>query len=161
ISDPIVYAVLSTTLEGYFNFDHTGSRGVEASMKLKFDWGHADLSWSYYNTAGKNAVDLYAVADHPEAVLGLPANKVTGTARLELGRGLGISSSVVFLGHRWGYLTGDGRGNGILDRTEWATLVDGMLDWRGRLDGREVRVGLGGYNLLGQSFAFVQPYNGS
>src|SRR5262249_53258132 len=135
IHKPIVYDFdQATMMELYQNFGRTGTRGVEVDYRIKYPRGSADINYSYYTAAGKNAVDVYRVADHDDVLLAFPAHKLTMSGSIDLApglaRGLSCNPSVVIYGQRYGYMTGDADGNPVLGRQAPTALVNLYLRYR-------------------------------
>ena len=64
IRDPIIYSAdPGTNADIYQNFRRTGSRGVEAEVRMHDRRGSLALGYSYYTAGPKNQVDLYATPD--------------------------------------------------------------------------------------------------
>lgn len=160
IKKPIIYDYNQATMtELYQNFDRTGTRGVEVDYRLKVPRGSADLNYSYYTAAGKNAVDAYRVAGHDSVLLAFPAHKLAMSGHFDVYRGLSINPSAVIYGERYGYTTGDADGNAVLGRVAPTALVNLYLRYRDAfVPGLEL--GAGVYDLADQHYQYLQPYNG-
>lgn len=160
IHKPIVYDVdRATGMELYQNFARTGTRGVEADVRLVIPRGHADLNYSFYSTRGKNEVTAYAVPDHDSMLLAFPAHKLAVSGSVELYRNLTLAPSAVIYGERYGYLAGDGAGNPVLGRVGPSAQVNGFLLYRDCLiPGLEL--GAGVYDLANQRIPLLQAYAG-
>src|SRR6185436_16226226 len=111
-----------------------------------------------YTAAGKNAVDVYRVADHDDVLLAFPAHKLTMSGSIDLHRGLSFSPSAVIYGERYGYTTGDTDGNPVLGRQAPTALVNLYLRYRDLVPGLDV--GAGNYDIADQHPAYLQPYSG-
>lgn len=160
IDHAIVYEYdQAAAAEVYQNFRHTGTRGLELDYRLKLPRVSAAVTYSFYTSAGKNAVDAYAVPGHDDVLLGFPAHKLTATGSLALTSHVSLNPSAVIYGPRYGYTTGDGAGNGMLGREPTTALVNLYALWRDAwLPGLEL--GAGVYNLADQRYAYLQPYSG-
>jgi outer membrane cobalamin receptor len=157
IEKPIVYATVNGE-EIYSNHSQTGTRGIEAEFRVKHPRGSATFGYSYYHAAGKNEVEPYSVPGHDAYLLGLPPHKLTFRESLKLYRGLTLNASAVLLGERYGYLSGDAEGNGVLGREPLTLFLDAFVWYRDMgIDG--VDLGVGVHNALGQRFRYLQPYN--
>src|SRR5262249_18771811 len=160
IKKPIVYDYDPTTMqEIYLNGDKTGTRGVEAELKLRYPRGYASANYSYYSAAAKNNVGVYQVPTDDSVILPFPSHKVTVNGNLNLWRTLSLNSSVIGFSKRWGYVSGDGMGNPVLGKEGDALLINAYLQYRD-LGWKGFDVGVGGFNLLGQQVPFLQTYNG-
>jgi outer membrane cobalamin receptor len=158
VDDPIVYFYDAVTMaEGYANFPKMGSRGVELEARVKHARGWLNASWSFYDLAGKNEVDLYAVAADDSVALALPAHKVAAAGSLKIWRGLSLSPSVVVTSARHGFLTGDGMGTGT--QGEIGAQVDLSVFAAYALP-QGLRFAIGARNLLDADNRFLQPYDG-
>ena len=160
IDKPIVYFYDGATdSEAYLNGVRTGSRGVEAELKLKFSRGWANLSYSFAANAGKGAPDTYLAEGHPDQLVGMPMHKATLLASYQPVPGLSLAPSAVFLGTRYGYLSADADGNPVLG-TEPASLMLNFFVSYQLSAVKGLQLGLGVFNLLDQNVRFLQPYNG-
>ena len=106
LRNPIVFQVveddMGNTAEGYENFGRTGSRGLESTLRLQFDNGALDATYSFYSARGYNRVDLYRPGDagSPRALIGAPQHKATLAGRGRVWRGLHLSGTAVLFGPR-------------------------------------------------------------
>jgi outer membrane cobalamin receptor len=158
IRKPIVYDYDQATMaEVYQNFGRTGTRGVEIDYRVKFPRGSADLSYSYYTAAGKNAVDLYRVPDRDDVLLAFPAHKLAMSGSIKLHRGLSLNPSAVIYGERHGYTAG-ADGNPVIGRHGPTALVNVFLRYRDLLPGLDLGAGI--HDLADQRFEYLQPYSG-
>jgi len=161
VKDTLVYySDPATNQESYGNFQQTGSRGVEAEVRAKYDWGFANLTYSFYTAGGINEVALYAVPGQPQPLLAYPQHKVTLNASIAVWRNLSVNPSAMIYSGRWGYLTGDPNnpGQGLLGQTSAGALLNVMVRYRD-LGVQGLDVGVGIYNLLDDPYAFIQAYN--
>lgn len=159
IKKPIVYDYDPVTMtEVYQNFGRTGTRGFEVNYRLKVPRGAADINYSYYNSAGKNGVDVYRVPDRDDVLLAFPAHKLAMTGSVNLYRGLSFNPSAVIYGERHGYTSGDADGNPMIGRQTPTALVNLYLRYRDLLPGLDL--GAGVYNVADQRFQYLQPYSG-
>jgi len=120
-----------------------------------FVWSTTLLA--FYTAEGKNEVDGYAVPGHDAVLLAAPQHKVTGGARARLPHGIYASTTVAWLGERWGY-AGDGAGNSVLEKFDSLTLVNAQLGWRDPVS--KLDVSLGVFNLFDAPYSYIQPYDG-
>jgi outer membrane cobalamin receptor len=161
IDQPIVYDIdPNTNNESYLNASSTGTAGVEAEYRLRSKWGFVTLNYSYYSTAGQNQVALYEVPGHPDVLLGFGSHKVALNTGFDLWRDhLSFAVSGVYESERFGYVSGDGMGNGILGSEPNTFLVNTNLAYRDLgVKGLDLMAGV--FNLLDQQYRVVQPYNG-
>jgi iron complex outermembrane recepter protein len=160
IKKPIVYDVdQSTASEMYQNFDRTGSRGVEADVRVKLPGLRADMNYSYYTSAGKNTVSAYEVPGRDDVLLAFPAHKLVVAGSAKIYEGLSFNPSAVIYGERFGYTTGDTDGNPMLGREPATAIVNANLNYRDLLvPGLEL--GAGVYDITDARMRYLQPYNG-
>jgi len=145
--------------EIYLNGDKTGTRGVEAELKLRYARGYASANYSYYSAAGKNNVTVYQVPTDDGVMLAFPSHKATVNGSFNVWRTLSMNASLIGMSERWGYTAGDGSGNPMLGKVDESLLVNAYLMYRD-LGWKGLDVGVGGFNLLGQNVPYLQPYNG-
>ncbi len=163
IKQPIVYfADPDENVESYLNFPRTGSRGIEVEYRYKQERGYASLSYSYYNTAGKNEVDYYRIPGEDSHMLGLPAHKLAAVGSLHLGHDLHLTPSLVYIGQRWGYRnTGTGQdGEGSYDAGRVDSEILANVYFRvADIKGSGLELGAGVFDLFNRKIEYVQPYN--
>jgi outer membrane cobalamin receptor len=160
---PIIYGVdPATGEESYRNGGAISTAGAEALVRLRGSAGHVNIS---YSLALPVVADDVATWLHPDLgvsapLLGMPAQKLTLSGRLNLNRWLSVGGSAVFLGGRYAFTPSD-----LLDgtgRIGWTTETLLLNAWVGvdhlGLDGLSLQAGVG--NILDSNVAFVQPYDG-
>ena len=158
IRDPIVYTVdPSTGDEAYLNAGRTGSRGVEAEVRVDGRHGFAAASYAMYTTAGKNQVDLLR-GPSPSRVLGLPTHKVSARATLQLNPRLSLNGAVAWFSRRDAALTVDTDGNPVIGALAAAALVDVLVRVHD-LGVKGLDLSAGVRNMLDTDFRYPQPYN--
>lgn len=159
VKNPIVYFFdPDTDTEGYLNAHRTGSRGLEADVRLQYGWGYANLGYSFYTAQGKNDVDAYTVPGSQSALLGAPNHRVQLNGHVKVWRGLSFNPSATFLSDRSGYARSDGDGNPLIATYGPTLLLNAFVQYKDA-GAKGLDVGVGAYNLLGSAFAFIQPYN--
>lgn len=162
IEDPIVYAYdVDLGEESYFNFDRTGTRGAEASVRIRTWQIDATITASAYSSSGKNDVPLYAVPGESGVLLGLAPLKLTAAAGVRPRRGMLIGGSAVLLGPRHGFLEGDGSatGTGELGEEDPALLLNLHVTFED-VPKRGVSARIGMWNVAGTEYRHLQPYDG-
>jgi outer membrane receptor protein involved in Fe transport len=158
IHDPIVYAVVDGE-EAYFNFDRSGTRGVEIELRLRYPWGTVDASGSLATANGKNNVPLYQVPDDDDRMLGMPLYKLAASAALRPHRSFTIAPSLIVLGPHAAYHQVDVDGNALLRRSDATVLANLFLSWR--VPGvKGLEIGAGVANAFDAPEEFPQPYDG-
>lgn len=150
IKDPIVYDQVDA-VEMYANFSQTGSSGFELEHKLKYNWGYASASYSYYNvrTLEKNEVGLYETGVDDRVLLAFPAHKVTLNGSCLL-NALSINPSLAWLSERF---VSEAPSEGPM------LLLNLNLRYR-NLGVRGLGLGVGAYNILNAQYNFIQAYSG-
>jgi len=134
-----------------YRFDLTGSGGYELEYRLRYNWGYASASYSYYNAGlfDKNTVETYAADGNDNALLGFPVHKVGANACFFIGS-LSVNPSVAWLSERFVY-----------DAEPESPVVLANLYLRYKdLFTRGLSAGIGVYNIFDQDYDFVQPYQG-
>jgi len=164
INKPIIYSYdPETDTESYYNAGQSGSRGFEVDYRFKHERGYAGFAYSYYNTAGKNDVDAYSVANRTNLLLGLPAHKLTAQFSANLGHNVHLTPSLVYLGNRWGYRYDPAQCD-CEDPTGQLSKLDSVLLANIYLRAENVlqsglEFGAGIFDLFNQKDYYVQPYN--
>jgi hypothetical protein len=102
----------------------------------------------------------YQVEGKPELYLGLSAHKITLNNTLELSRNLHLNTTATWNSARWGYTRfADEQEEGyFLKRFDPYLLLNVFLRYENLLP--YLHIGAGGYNLLDNSFGYIQPYAG-
>lgn len=162
IEDAIVFDYdTETDAEGYFNFDRTGTRGVEATIRVRTWQADATITASAYSSAGKNRVTLYAAPGESGVLLGLAPLKLTAAGGVRPKPGLLFGGSAVLLGPRRGFLESDGSGTatGLPGEEDPALLLNVHVDVENAgVRGLNARIGV--YNLGGTKYRLLQAYDG-
>lgn len=159
VKNPIVYFYdPDSDTEGYLNANRTGSRGLEAEVRLQYGWGYANLGYSFYTAQGKNDVDAYTVPGSQSALLGAPNHRVQLNGHVKVWRGLSFNPSATFFSDRSGYGSSDVDGNPLIATYGPTLLLNAFLQYKDA-GAKGLDVGLGAYNVLGSAYSFIQPYN--
>ena len=160
IRDPIIYSAdPDTNADIYQNFRRTGSRGVEAEVRMHDRRGSLALGYSYYTAGPKNQVDLYATPD-PARVLAFPTHKVSARASFNVGEHLSVDPSATWISERYA-ATGVDSGGAPTFTTEGAQLLVNLFLTGRDLGFKGLDLGVGVYNALDVKDDYIQPYNSS
>ncbi len=156
IRDPFVYALDPATMaEGYFNFSKNGSRGAEGTLRVQHPRGRATMTWSFYDTSGKNEVESYRVPGRDDILSGLAAHKVTLDGTVRVTDQLTLSPSAVFIGSVFGPTSYDAATDELLFGREPPTLLLNLFALRTDLAVPGLDVGIGVHDLLDQGIRFL------
>jgi len=160
IQKPIVYYIDRITFsEGYSNLNQTGSRGVEVELRNKQKWGYINLGYSYY-IPQYNETENYQVIDENGEVdrnmyLGIPNHKVTLNTNFRIKGSWHISPMLMYFSKKFTYLYNS---SADLLLTEFDPEFHlNLVTHFNLMD--ELKLSIGGYNLLGQKLWFINPYN--
>ena len=145
-------------VEGYRNFNKSGTRGVEAKFRAYYESSGLDVGYSFYHPNGKNDVEDYEVPGNDHALMGFPAHKLTVNAGYEFDD-LFLSGWVALLGSRFAYTSVDDEEESEFEELEPQTLIGLNVSYRGLLKGLDLSLS-GFFNLPEQRYVHVQPYNG-
>lgn len=156
-TNPIVYLTDSTNADLYTNYGGSGSQGVEAEYKLRFKKFNASVNYAFYTANNKEKVADYEVADDPIALTGFSNHRFNISAIWNPTEKLSINLNSSIYGKRWAYTSLDSLGESVAEQLFPTYLVNLFVNWE-PTDG--LNIGLGCYDILGQNFQFVQPYNG-
>jgi outer membrane cobalamin receptor len=160
IERPIVFGYDEVAdADFYENGPRTGTRGVEAEVRLQHRFGSASASWSYYTASGRNEVAAYAVPGEPDLLLGFAGHKIVAAAQLRLFRDLLLSPAVIVLSERFAFDRTDEAGDPAVGRIGTKATVDLFATWRDA-GLRGVEIGLGVRDLLDVGDLYPQPYDG-
>jgi outer membrane cobalamin receptor len=169
IDDPIVYVIetdpdTGEDVEGYTNYKEMGTRGVEVEARLKTSRAWLTTSYSFYTSAGKNAVPNYAVPSRDDALLGTPKHKFVVYGSVSLTEGVRASTNVVYMSERYGYTDAD-----VDADTGELTPIEGSADggWLAGLfltfenagaQGLDIQLGV--HNLFNTRFMLMPAFDG-
>jgi len=160
IHDPIIYSAdPATGVQSYQNFRRTGSRGVEAELRMRDRRGSLTLAYSYYTAGPKNQVDLYATPD-PARVLAFPAHKLSARASVNVVEHLSLDPSATWISARYAATGTDSSGAPTFATAGPQFLLNVFATARD-LGFTGLDLGLGVYNLLDVADDYIQPYNSS
>ncbi len=141
----------------YQNAGTTGSRGLEADLRVQARWATMAFSYAFYTPQGINNVAEYAVPGHDGVLLGLAAHKVTARARVPLTPKLSLNPGVVFLSDRYAYTAVDDAGNPVLSRIGPQVYLDLGLGWHDAFT-RGLDFGVTLHNLLDSRNDIIAPF---
>lgn len=159
IRDPIVYSYFpDLESEGYTNGEKVGSVGFEAELKSKQAWGSWLVNYSHYKAVDAE-VDTYDVALDSGSYRAFARNKVAGLFRYSLTDNLSLAPSLLFLDTRYGTRTANSDGTYTLDEFDPVFLCNIYLGYTFSTI-KNLEAGIGLYNIGGQNFDFIQPYDG-
>ncbi|NTW49210.1 MAG: TonB-dependent receptor, partial [Chlorobiales bacterium] len=158
ISDAIVYYTLGSQ-DNYTNAEKTGSRGMELEYRLKEKWGYLNLGYSFYATMSDDEVKYYAVPENKNEHLGFAPHKVTINSSFKITEKLSISPSVILLSKRDGIYAKDAGGNSEMREFKALALANLYVLHRDFLT-PGLDAGAGVYDIFGQNYTFIQPYDG-
>jgi outer membrane cobalamin receptor len=160
IRDPIIYSTDPvTSAQVYENYRRTGSRGVEAELRLRDRRGSLVLGYSYYTAGPKNEVELYATPD-PARVLAFPAHKLSARASLNMGEHFSFDPSATWVSARYAATGTDSSGAPTFATEDPQFLLNLFFTARD-LGVKGLDLGAGVYNLLNATDDYIQPYNSS
>ncbi|UII19841.1 TonB-dependent receptor plug domain-containing protein [Fulvivirga ligni] len=159
IDDPIVYFYdVDTDVEGYDNFDKTGTHGFEIEYKYQGKGVSVNVNYSYYNSAGENDIDSYTVPGKDNVLLGFAQNKFNMMGSIHLSDNFTVNPSVTFLGKRYGYTMVDENKDSVLEEFDPVVFVNLYLNYNNRFT-KNLNLGVGVNNLTNNDYAYIQPYN--
>ncbi len=163
IKDPIFY---SYTNHSYLNGTQTGSRGFGVDLRYLGENFSSTLSYSFYDAAGKNQVENYAVPSRGDQVLALAPHKLTWNNRIQLSQNVSLNPQLVYLGSRFGYEYGGVPSSpfqNILTAAQSAQLMQFgptlLLNAYLRYQDffvKNMNAGLGIFNLLDQNYRYLE-----
>lgn len=157
--DPIVYYTDSLVNDNYRNFGGAGSRGFEVEYRLRDKWGYVILNYSNYTVEGKDKVDDYVIPGNETMLLAFPTHKFNISAWLKVGNYFGISPSISYIGHRYGYSGVDSIGESVVEKFKPALLANVFVTVK-NFGIKGLSLGVGCYDILDSKYKFIQPYNG-
>lgn len=150
IDAPIAYAA-----ESYLNLGRQGTRGVEASYRLRAPFARLEVNYSFYVPSVSRDVTNYVVPGHREQFLAAPAHRGSFRANIRPWEGVGISPSVIIIGPHYTRGAPDADGGGTAVEIPAQVLANLFL-YVDNVGTRGLRLGVGIYNLLGANHRFVR-----
>ncbi len=106
VAKPIAYANPATGVNGYYNFDHVGARGLEVSLR-SVGKSLVLRSSLAYSRADDRGADFYAVGGEPSYHLGFSNLKFSSQAQWQFLPGWSLNPGLLVLGPRYGYRFGE------------------------------------------------------
>jgi outer membrane cobalamin receptor len=106
VHNPISYANPAPGVNGYFNFDYTGSRGLEVSVRTAAREFVLQNALSLSRADDRHA-EFYEVANHDSYHVGFSNLKVTSLLQWQFRQGWSLNPGLIVLGPRYGYRFGD------------------------------------------------------
>ncbi|MDD5306136.1 MAG: TonB-dependent receptor plug domain-containing protein [Deltaproteobacteria bacterium] len=160
VDGPLVYYYDDeTNLEGDRNYSKTGTAGVEAELRFKLRGHFANLGYAYYNPAGQNDIETYAVPGHGNVLLGFAQHKVALNGGVQIVDNLTFNvSTSLLLGDRYGYTRIDENDEMVLKKFDPEVTVNANFMYR-NLFADGVFVQVGARNLTNGEIWYIQPYN--
>jgi outer membrane cobalamin receptor len=150
VHHPISYANPAPGVNGYFNFDYTGSKGIELGLRSLGRDFTLQSTLSLARADDKNA-DFYRVTGQSAYHVGFSNLKVTTQAQWRFVEDWSLNPGVLVLGPRYGYRFGETQPS----RFGTTTLLNLLLTHN--LSGA-VEAGLNVTNLGNASNSYIQAY---
>jgi outer membrane cobalamin receptor len=157
ITDAIVYESDPVdNVERYLNGGDTGTGGLEAQLKAKYNWMYGTLTYSFYSSRGQNDVALYAVPGRDDVLVGTPAHKATLSAGFNVWRDhVTVGLTAVYMSPRYRVSPDDPTQSAHEPHT---FLLGGNVAYRNLgVPGLDLMAGV--HNALGQEYRLLQPYS--
>ena len=154
LSNVIVYGVLDDT-ENYNNYKNLTTRGIEA--EALFHKGNLMIggNYSYYRVVN-NDVDKYQSLD-PKSLIAFSPHKTTFSGTYKFGKIMDLSSSVIVIGRRYGFV--EGMGPEQTQKKFNPTVIWNLTVTLNSLGvkGLQARVGL--FDVLNSNYLYLSAYN--
>jgi outer membrane cobalamin receptor len=141
--------------EGYYNGSGSGTNGFELDYKNKNKWGYVNLGYSFYTAALKDNVLEYKASD--AKLYAFANHKINVNASFSITKSLSINPSIVFYSARYGYEKVSADSIPQLKAFDPTLLFHMFINYDNFLT-KGLSLGLGCYDILGQNYAFIQPY---
>jgi outer membrane cobalamin receptor len=150
VHDPISYANPAPGVNGYYNFDHTGSQGLELSLRT-LGRNLVSTSTLALSRADDHNADFYRVAGQPDFHVGFANLKFTHQAQWTLAPGWSLNPELLVLGPRYGYRLGAPQPS----RFGTTALLNLFLTHR---FSNQAELGLSVRNLGNTATSYIQAY---
>jgi len=150
VHDPISYANPAPGVNGYYNFDYTGSRGVELSLR-SIGQGIVLQSGLSLSQADDHNADFYKVTGQPDYHVGFSNLKLTTQAQWQFLPGWSLNPGLIVLGPRYGFRFGEVQ----TSRFGTTTLLNLFLT---REFSEHFEIGLNATNLGNAATSYIQAY---
>jgi outer membrane receptor protein involved in Fe transport len=161
VDQPIVYEVdpNDPMVQGYRNFGHVGSRGVEGELVLRGPPGFLRLSYSWNEASPGTTVPNFLQVDGTRSrLVGMPGHKFTFFGHVKLPKSFSFNVTGMVLGER--------KGSDVTSSIEVTYPAAVVINSNIRWDAPDTSLFKGFYAALGCDDildahpAYVQPYNG-
>jgi outer membrane receptor protein involved in Fe transport len=147
-----------TSQDGYLNLGKQGTRGVEASYRVRGSAARLEANYSYYAPSAANNIAPYVVPGHSEQFLGAAAHRASIRATFQPWDGFGITPSAVILGPRFAR-GADAAGAETANQIP-AQVLANLFVYRDNVATPGLTLGLGIYNIFGSNFQYVHSSAG-
>lgn len=160
--DVIIYSVevISSTesIEGYDNFDKSGSKGAELVYSIRKSNFYSNLSYSFSLANSNNTVESYKLPQTNRQFVGALAHKITFNTNIYLGEHFSINPTMIYGGRRYAYNGVDGN-EPVANALPPYLLMNMFFNCK-NLISKGLTVGAGVYDLFNQHPDIPQAYNG-
>jgi len=150
IDAPIAYAA-----ESYLNLGKQGTRGIEASYRLRMPLVRLEANYSFYVPSVSTDLPNYVVPGHSEQFLAAAAHRGSVRANIRPWDTVGISPSVILIGPQYTRGAPDADGNATAVGIPAQTLAN-LFVYVDNVGTQGLRLGVGVYNLFGANYRFVR-----
>jgi outer membrane receptor protein involved in Fe transport len=141
-------------MDQYRNLGRQGSRGFEATYRLRTNVARLEANYSFYKPTAADDTPPYIVPGHPEQFMAAPAHHGSFRATFWPWQGFGISPSAVILGQRYTRGVPDSMGAATATALP-ATVLANLYIYRDNVGVPGLTVGLGLYNIFGANYSYV------
>jgi outer membrane receptor for ferrienterochelin and colicin len=145
------------------NFNDVHTRGLEASLQVRRDWGRADLSLSTYTADGTDTATVSvtnpvtgAVIDS-QALVGFSPWKLALSANYRVGASTYLSPTLTWYGPRWGFDVDNSSATVSRLRQFPTTALANLVVQAEDVGAKGLTLTAGVYNLFAAQAVFTAP----
>lgn len=154
--DPIIY--FYDNVEGYYNAEQAGTRGIDLEYKIRDKWGYITANYSYYTAKSLNKVETFSVPGNENALLAAPQHKITLNSSFKIDEHLSVNPSFIYMSKRYGYSSLDSTETEVISEFSPILLANLFINYN-NLFTKGLNVGVGIYDILNTKFSYIQAYN--
>ncbi len=159
IDDAILWISNTAGIGGYNNLGKTGTWGFDFDYRIRQNWGYIYLNYSHHTPKDINKIDVYAVPNVDNYMLGSPSDKINLKSNFNITENLSIGPSMTFYGKRYAYTSYDSNTwENVLSEYDPSVLLNLYISYR-NLFVEGLTLGVGAYNILNTKYDFLEAYD--
>lgn len=154
VNNIIVYGVLNN-FESYNNFKNLTTRGIEAeALYHKGNWVIGG-NYSYYEVVHNDVIKYQAL--NPRNTIAFSPHKSTFSSTYKFSKKIDLSSSLIIIGRRYGYI--DGPDSAQIQKKFNPTAVWNLTLKFNNLFIKGMQATIGAFDILNSNYLYISAYN--